>query len=79
MGDRDPELKPGKWLGETPDLGGKPAMIEFFHSLNKHSVERLEELNRIAMDTQGDLVVIVGTREHDTKVQTLLTGGGPAY
>lgn len=78
MGDRAPDIKPGKWLTAAPDMGGSPVFIEFFHSTNKHSAARLGELDRLARQN-GDLVVVVVTREQSPDVISTLTDGNPAY
>lgn len=79
IGDRAPELKAHSWLTAKPNLDGKSVMVEFFHSTNKYSVSRLRELDRLARSSNGKLAVVVVTREHDPKVKSLITNGGPAY
>ncbi len=78
IGDRAPLLKL-EWLGRTPKTDGRYTLVEFFHSSNKASVNRLPVLHRLATATEGKLAVIVVTREQDADVKTMLTERKPAY
>ncbi len=78
IGDRAPILKL-QWYGPAPKTDGKYTMVEFFHSSNNASVGRLPALHRLASATEGQLAVIVVTREENTDVKTMLTERNPAY
>lgn len=78
IGDRAPLLKL-QWLEKAPKTDGKYTMVEFFHSSNSASVNRLPVLHRLAVATEGKLAVVVVTRESDSSVKTMLTERNPAY
>lgn len=54
-------------------------MVEFYHSSNRSSAERLARLDAIAKTHANDLAVIVVTREDDSAVTSALLQGNPSY
>lgn len=79
IGDRAPELKVKSWTGAAPSLADNPVMVEFFHSSNKSSGERVKELNSIANTFSGRLVVVVVIKEQDNDARVLLDTVNRAY
>lgn len=79
IGERAPELKIQKWLTAVPSTEGKFVMVEFFHSSNKKSVERLSTLNTLAKTNAEKLAVIIITRESDPAVTSVILNGNPSY
>jgi hypothetical protein len=78
IGDRAPLLKL-QWLDGTPKTDGKYTMVEFFHSSNGASVNRLPALHRLAVAAGSKLAVVVVTREQGDNIRTMLTERNPAY
>lgn len=79
IGERAPELTVARWLNGAPDTDGKAVMVEFYHSSNRSSAERLARLDAIAKAHANDLAVIVVTREDDSAVTSALLQGNPSY
>lgn len=79
IGERSPEVRPAQWLNGVPDTDNRALMVEFFHSSNKKSMERLPDLDQLARANGGKLTVIVITRENDPAVTSALLAGDPSY
>lgn len=79
IGERVPELNISKWLTEAPSLDGKAVMVEFFHSSNQKSIDRLRTLDDLARKGGNKLAVVVVTKEDSPEVGAMLTEGAPAY
>lgn len=79
IGERVPELKVERWLSDAPSTGNKAVMVEFFHSSNPKSIERLARLDELARIDRDNLTVIVLTREDDPAVTGRLLEGNPSY
>lgn len=79
IGERAPELKVERWLSAAPVAGTKAVMVEFFHSANQSSVERLARLDELARNNKDKLTVIIVTKESDPAVTGRLLEGNPSY
>ena len=79
IGERSPELKTNSWVTAAPSYNDRNVMVEFYHSSNKNSAERLAMLRSLAESSQKDLVVVVVTNESDPAVRNQLTDGNPMY
>lgn len=79
IGERAPELKVERWLSAAPSLDNKAVMVEFFHSSNQKSADRLPQLSQLARANADKLTVVVLTREDDPTVTARLLDGNPAY
>lgn len=79
IGEKVPELKVEHWLSAAPSTGNKAVMVEFFHSSNPKSIERLARLDELARSNGENLTVIVLTREDAPAVTGRLLEGNPSY
>ena len=61
-----------KWLSDSPALGGKALLLEFFHSANSDCRSRVEEVNDLAYTYNNILDVVVVAREPVEQVASIL-------
>lgn len=73
-GEKMPELQVKQWISQSQPAPGKATLVEFFHSGNKTSVERLKALEELAKSNSSKLNVIVVTRENTAPVTQMLSG-----
>lgn len=76
-GEKMPDYQFKGWISTSQPSGSKATMVEFFHSGNKVSVDRLAALEQLAKDNSRTLNVIVVTREDTPEVRKML--GGRAF
>lgn len=76
-GEKMPDYQVKAWISASQPSGGKATLVEFFHSGNKVSVDRLAALEQLAKDNSRVLNVLVVTREDTPEVRKML--GGKAF
>lgn len=74
VGEKVPDFRVREWADMRRPLPAPHRMmlVEFFHSSNQESVNRLAELNRLAKQYAGGLTVIVITKEDSPQVRQML-------
>ncbi len=67
IGDKAPDLAKLAWLTEMPSNLKQTTLVEFFHSSNEVSAERIDELRRLAVENHPQLNVVIFVREDDSE------------
>ncbi len=71
IGEKAPELKIKEWVNQSPSQG-TVRLIEFFHSTDDQSRERLSVLDNYA-STYPNLTIVLVTREDKATVEQAVT------
>lgn len=81
VGEKVPDFRVREWADMRRPMAAPHRMmlVEFFHSSNQESVNRLAELNRLAKQYAGGLTVIVITKEESPEVAGMLRKASALY
>lgn len=72
VGEKTPDIKISEWLAGKPADSSLPTLLEFFHSSSRQSIDRLPLLEEYAAGYEGQLNVVVVTREPEDLVSNTL-------
>lgn len=79
IGEKAPSVRVKEWLSPSQPTGGKPQLIEFFHSSNKQCPMRLAVLDDLAERYAGKLEVIIVAKEPLEKISDILQAADSYY
>lgn len=72
VGSRAPRIGQVEWISDTPQLGERALMVEFFHSSNKDCRDHIAPCNTISHMFLDEMDVVMLTREPSEQVASLL-------
>jgi hypothetical protein len=72
VGSIAPQIRGVEWISDTPQLGGRALMVEFFHSSNEDCRAHIELCNNLSHLFLDQMDVVMLTREPAEQVASLL-------
>jgi hypothetical protein len=72
VGSIAPQIRGVEWISDTPQLGGRALMVEFFHSSNEDCRAHIELCNNLSHLFLDKMDVVMLTREPAEQVASLL-------
>ena len=79
IGTKAPDLSGLDWLTEHPAEIKRTTLVEFFHSNNKNSAERLDWLRGLAVENAEQLNVVIIIRDDDHEALRMLAENREYY
>lgn len=72
VGSKAPKIGQVEWISDTPHLGERVLMVEFFHSANRDCRDHIATCNTLAHMYLDDMDVVMLTREPSEQIASLL-------
>jgi hypothetical protein len=72
VGSKAPHISGVEWISDTPQLGGRFLMVEFFHSSNDDCKAHINTCNSLSHTSLDQMDVVMLTREPSEQLASLL-------